>query len=79
MVSNLFIIRRLPLYTECKTEEEKKEIRKKAEEYLARAEVIKQEAREGEGDYIELLCVLSHIILHLLELQWPQRESGVSK
>jgi ElaB/YqjD/DUF883 family membrane-anchored ribosome-binding protein len=36
---------------EC-SEEEKKELRKKAEEYLARAEVLKQEAREGDGDYI---------------------------
>ena len=33
-------------------EEEKKELRKKAEEYLARAEVLKQEARDGDGNYI---------------------------
>ena len=35
---------------ECKTEEEKKELRKKAEEYLARAEQLKQQTRDQESE-----------------------------
>ena len=35
------------LYVECGTVEEKKDIRKKAEEYLARAEQLKQLARDN--------------------------------
>ncbi|CAI8046620.1 MIT domain-containing protein 1 [Geodia barretti] len=39
------------------SEEEKKELRKKAEEYLARAEVLKQEARDGDVATEKVRCV----------------------
>ena len=35
---------------ECKTDEEKKELRKKAEEYLARAERLKQQVKDQDGE-----------------------------
>ena len=35
---------------ECKGEEEKKELRKKAEEYLARAEQLKQQVKDQDGE-----------------------------
>ena len=44
------------LYAECKTEEDKRELRKKAEEYLARAEQLKQQTNDGEGELDGVLC-----------------------
>ena len=35
--------------SECKTEEERRDLRKKAEGYLARAEQLKQLARDKDG------------------------------
>lgn len=36
---------------ECTTEEKKRELRKKAEEYLARAEKLKERLKEEDGEY----------------------------
>ena len=35
--------------TECKTEEERRDLRKKAKEYLARAEQLKKQVKEQDG------------------------------
>ena len=35
--------------TECKTEEEKRDLRKKAKEYLGRAEQLKKQVKEQDG------------------------------
>lgn len=36
---------------ECTTEDKKKELRKKAEEYLARAEKLKERVKEQDGEH----------------------------
>ncbi len=45
-----------PVYStwpECRTDGEKKEVRRKAESYLNRAEQLKQLLKESEGEFVQ--------------------------